>query len=367
MMSVERPIGARRRSAEVTSFLTWKGTPSSSRRELLGRLPLELLELLDDRQHLPAQRLERRRHAEADVGQAHVAQALLAEGRAGAVADQLVSEAHARRCAARRSSWRARARCRGAERSRFSKYSRAVGAHARDVDVEPGLPAAVAGAPAELDEQLARRWARPPPPRAAARASLRRRRPRGRRASRRGRSRAARSGGRSAWSRAWRAMKVPPRRTLLQARVLRRPAERRLPTALTRRQRARLAASAARDGDGQRPQDPGQRPGRRAGRGRTAAGARSRRRSSPRRTTSATSDDLEVRARRSRRPRRSRRRSPGAPSRGRDAPAGRLAHPDRRDDPQVVAERDHRADDDHRRRARCSRRRRAPGSGRSCR
>ena len=30
MMSVLRPIGARRRSAEVTSFLTWKGTPSSS-------------------------------------------------------------------------------------------------------------------------------------------------------------------------------------------------------------------------------------------------------------------------------------------------------------------------------------------------
>ena len=55
-------------------------------------LALELLELLDDRERLPAHRLERRRHAEADVGQAHVAQALLAEGRAGAVAHQFVRE-----------------------------------------------------------------------------------------------------------------------------------------------------------------------------------------------------------------------------------------------------------------------------------
>ena len=92
MMSVLSPIGARRRSAEVTSFLTWNGTPSSSMPELGGGAHLELLELLDDRQHLLAHRLERRRHAEADVGEAHVAQALLAEGRAGAMPYELMGE-----------------------------------------------------------------------------------------------------------------------------------------------------------------------------------------------------------------------------------------------------------------------------------
>src|SRR5665213_1947135 len=84
-MSVERPIGARRRSAEVTSFLTWNGTPSSS-------IPSSFAELLDDRQDLLAHRLQGRRHAEADIGEAHVAQALLAEGRAGAVPYKLMGQ-----------------------------------------------------------------------------------------------------------------------------------------------------------------------------------------------------------------------------------------------------------------------------------
>ena len=90
MMSVERPSGASRRSAEVASFLTWNGTPSSSMLQRRRGVALELLERLDDRERPLAHRLERRRHAEADVGQAHVAQALLAERRAGAVADKLV-------------------------------------------------------------------------------------------------------------------------------------------------------------------------------------------------------------------------------------------------------------------------------------
>ena len=60
--------------------------------ELLGGAHLKLLELLDDREHLLANRLERRRHAKADVGQAHVAQALLAERRAGAMPDKLMGE-----------------------------------------------------------------------------------------------------------------------------------------------------------------------------------------------------------------------------------------------------------------------------------
>ena len=60
--------------------------------ELLRRAQLELLELLDDRDHLLAHGLERRRHAEADVGEAHVAEALLAEGRSGAVPNNLMSE-----------------------------------------------------------------------------------------------------------------------------------------------------------------------------------------------------------------------------------------------------------------------------------
>ena len=91
-MSVLSPIGASRRRAEVISFLTWKGTPSSSMPSASAALDLELLELLHEADHLVAHGLERGRHAEADVGEAHVAQALLAERRAGAVAHQLVRE-----------------------------------------------------------------------------------------------------------------------------------------------------------------------------------------------------------------------------------------------------------------------------------
>ena len=91
-MSVLRPIGASRRSAEVTSFLTEKGSPSSSRPSFSAARDLELLELLDDVDDLLADRLQRSRHAEAEVLEPDVAQALLAEGRAGAVPHELVRE-----------------------------------------------------------------------------------------------------------------------------------------------------------------------------------------------------------------------------------------------------------------------------------
>lgn len=47
MMSVLRPIGARRRKAEVISFLTANGRPSSSTPSAFRGLSLKLLELLD--------------------------------------------------------------------------------------------------------------------------------------------------------------------------------------------------------------------------------------------------------------------------------------------------------------------------------
>ena len=77
-----------------------------------------------------------------------------------------------------------------------------VGAHLRDVRVQARLPAAVARAPAELDDQLAavRRRRRPPP--GAAPARTRRRHPAGSRASPRRRSTGARSGRPAGWSRA---------------------------------------------------------------------------------------------------------------------------------------------------------------------
>ena len=67
---------------------------------------------------------------------------------------------------------------------------------------------------------------------------------------------------------------------------------------------------------------------------------------------------------RSGRPPARRRRSPGSPP----ARGSRLGtHPHRRHHPQVVGERDHRADRDEDRRARCSRLRPGPRSGRACR
>ena len=93
MMSVLRPVGASRRSAEVTSFLTWKGTPSSSIPSSLAASSWNSSSCSTIDEHPLPHGLERRRHAEADVGEAHVAQALLAEGRAGAMPDQLMGVA----------------------------------------------------------------------------------------------------------------------------------------------------------------------------------------------------------------------------------------------------------------------------------
>ena len=122
--------------------------------ELLGGVALELLELLDDRQHPLAHRLERGGDAEADVGQAHVAQALLAEGRPGAVADELVGEDAADVAQHERVvGVLEHAPVGGAQDVR--EVLPLVGAHLRDVGVQPRLPAAVAGPPSELDQQLA--------------------------------------------------------------------------------------------------------------------------------------------------------------------------------------------------------------------
>src|ERR1700730_2537714 len=60
--------------------------------QLARRADLEFLELLDDRPDLLAAGLPRGGDAEADVREAHVAQALLAERRAGAMPNQLVSK-----------------------------------------------------------------------------------------------------------------------------------------------------------------------------------------------------------------------------------------------------------------------------------
>ena len=76
----------------MTSFLTWKGTPSASMPSSFGGAHLELLELLDDLKHLLAHGLERGGTRKPMSVEAHVAQALLAEGRAGAMADELVGE-----------------------------------------------------------------------------------------------------------------------------------------------------------------------------------------------------------------------------------------------------------------------------------
>ena len=123
--------------------------------ERVGGADLELLELLHQADHLVAHGLERGRHAEADVGEPHVAQALLAEGRAGAVAHQLMGE-HPRHVPQRErvAGVLEHAAVRAAED--VLEVLALVGAHLRDVRVEPGLPAAVAGPPAELHEQLAR-------------------------------------------------------------------------------------------------------------------------------------------------------------------------------------------------------------------
>src|SRR5581483_7653696 len=104
--------------------------------------------------HAIAHRLERRRDTEADVGQSHIAQALLAEGRAGTVAHQLVRE-DARDVAERERVVRVleHAAVRAAED--VLEVLALVGAHPRDVRVEPGLPASVTGPAAELYEQLA--------------------------------------------------------------------------------------------------------------------------------------------------------------------------------------------------------------------
>ena len=153
-MSVLRPIGARRRSAEVTSFLTWKGTPSSSIPSSFAALIWNSSSLLDDREHLLADGLERRGDAEADVAETHVAQALLAEGRAGAMPDELVGESTAD-VAQRERVVRVLEHAAVGGAQDVGEVLALVGANLGDVRVQPGLPAAVAGAAPELDEQLA--------------------------------------------------------------------------------------------------------------------------------------------------------------------------------------------------------------------
>ncbi len=122
--------------------------------ELLSGADLELLELLDDREHLLAHRLERRRHAKADVGQAHVAQALLAERRAGAMPNELVRE-HAADVAQRQGVVGVLEHAAVRRAQDVGEVLALVGADLGHVRVQARLPAAVAGAPAELDEQLA--------------------------------------------------------------------------------------------------------------------------------------------------------------------------------------------------------------------
>src|SRR5206468_6205856 len=73
-------------------LLDVEGDPLGVDPEGGGRGELELLELLDDAEDLVADRLEGRGNPEADLGQADVAQALLAEGRPRPVADELVGE-----------------------------------------------------------------------------------------------------------------------------------------------------------------------------------------------------------------------------------------------------------------------------------
>ena len=162
--------------------------------ELRRGAHLKLLELLDDREHLLAHGLERRRHAEADVGEAHVAQALLAEGGAGAMPNKLVGEntAHVPQ---REGVVGVLEHAAVGRAQDVGEVLAPVGAHLRDVRVQARLPAAIAGAPAELDDQLARRseLAVGPPP-GAAPATTRRRRRAGSRACRRRRSTGGRSG-----------------------------------------------------------------------------------------------------------------------------------------------------------------------------
>ena len=153
-MSVLRPVGASRRSARGDLLLDVEGHALLVDPELLGGADLELLELLDDREHLLANRLEGRGDAEADVGEAHVAQALLAEGRAGTMPDQLVCE-NTRAVPYRQGVVRVLQHAPVGGAQDVGEVLALVGSHLRDVRVQPGLPAAVARAPAELDEQLA--------------------------------------------------------------------------------------------------------------------------------------------------------------------------------------------------------------------
>ena len=92
MMSVLSPSGASRRSADVTSFLTSNGTPSSSMPSRAAASTWNSSSCSTMLHDLLADRLQRRRHAKADLAEPDVAQALLAEGRARPVADELVRE-----------------------------------------------------------------------------------------------------------------------------------------------------------------------------------------------------------------------------------------------------------------------------------
>ncbi len=149
-MSVLRPIGARRRKRGGDLLLDVEGHALLVDPQLLRGADLELLELLDDREHLLAHRLKGGRHAKADVGQAHVAQALLAERRAGAMPYELVGE-HPAHVAQRERVARVLEHAAVGRAQDVGEVLALVGADLRHVRVQARLPAAVAGTPAELD------------------------------------------------------------------------------------------------------------------------------------------------------------------------------------------------------------------------
>jgi oligoendopeptidase F len=122
--------------------------------QLLRGIALKLLQLLDDGEHPLTQRLECRRDAEADVGESDIAQALLAEGRAGSVPHQLVGQ-HARAVAQGEGVVGVLEHAAVSAAQDVGEVFALVGPDPRDVGVQARLPAAVAGPPGELDQHLA--------------------------------------------------------------------------------------------------------------------------------------------------------------------------------------------------------------------
>ena len=200
-MSVERPIGAslRKRGGDLLLDVKWHTLLVDA--ELLGSAHLELLELLDDAQDLLAHGLQGRRYTKADVRETHIAQALLAEGRAGSVADELVGEHTAHVAQSERPVGVLHHAAVGAAQD-VGEVLALVGAHLRDVRIQPRLPAAVASPAAELDDQLTAVGRARRPLEAALQPRLAANIAPGSRACPRRRSRVGRSERRWEWSRA---------------------------------------------------------------------------------------------------------------------------------------------------------------------